>query len=320
MLFTGGAGRAGYVAAMTLISTTTLLPGQSVRVDVDAQPDGGAVVAVSVADPELRVLDVGIEGPNGAETQAQAAAFREMAGARDFGIKWTGEPLPSLTGHGVGKLKDLPRTCEPWCSFKQWNESRVTAWMTKMPAVDLSYATYKLTYHHEPHGDAGMTPTIYRPRLARVIQIVNAHPNAGRITGIGPIVTGYWLRERGGNPLDWWVDGAKVYGVDCYDPPEADHNWTPSEMFDPVLERLYAALPDDVEIAIPEWGRWFVKGQARADAIEADLEHLRTQHPRVKRVNYYCNPVLFPQFTFGYNSPEAEVLRKWMAKAPARQG
>ncbi|MER5608195.1 hypothetical protein AB0F93_00290 [Micromonospora tulbaghiae] len=305
---------------MTLISSTALLPGQSARVDMKALSDGGATVEVTLIEaepPKLPPLLIGIEGPNGGETQKQAVGFPDMCGARDFGVKRSGESQPSLTAHGTGKLKDLPATCEPWCSFKHTDIERVKPWLDTMPPVEKSYASYKLTYHHEPHGDAGMTPALYRPRLARLVQIVDGHPNRHRITGVGPIVTGYWIREKKGNPLDWWVPGASVYGVDIYDPPDADHNWSPAEMFDPVLDRLYETLPEDVEICIPEYGRHFVTGQRRADQFVADLEYLASEHPRVTRLNFYCNPVDHPQFYFPATSPEADVARRWMAAAAA---
>lgn len=306
------------------MTITEIGPGQSARITVQAMSGGGATIRVDVdavdaePTPEPRgPFYIGMDGYAGTEAQQIIAQFSGLQAMRDFGVKRSGESLPSLTAHGTGQLRDMPRTVRPHCSFKQWDEARVKSWLDTMPAVGdpLAFPEYDMTYHHEPHGDYPEPwPSTYRTRGARLAQIIAAHPNGSRIRHNGPVVTRWWLVESNGNPLDWWYPGANAYGLDAYEdkPLDGGRAWTSEELFGPALDKLYGVLTPDVDIWVPEFGRQYAKGQQRADMIAADLEYLRTQHPRVRSACYY-NHQAGGVYSFAYDSPEASAYRAALA-------
>lgn len=305
----------------------TIPPGASIRVELTPTTYSITITQPEpVVEPEPAARQpflVGMEGYAGAETVAIGQAYPGLRAMRDFGVKLGTDSLPSLTPHGstqASQIRDMPSSCRPHMSFKQWDEARIRQWLDTMP-MGPSYLDYwpeyDITYHHEPHGDyPDPWPSTYRTRGARLAQIIRAHPNSGRIRFIGPVVTRWWLLEgtAPGNPLDWWHEGANAYGLDCYEdkPRDGGRAWTPEELFAPALEKLYAALPEDVTILVPEWGRQYEKGQKRADMIAADLDYLRTQHPRVFTACYY-NHEGGGVYSFSSTSPEAAAFRSRLA-------
>lgn len=307
---------------VTNIASVTLEPGQTAQINVD-----GSNVSLQVTSPDPVTAPepfyIGMEGYAGPETVAIADAYPGLRAMRDFGVKLNGESLPSLTPHGytasANQIRDMPKSCRPHLSFKQWDEARISGWLDTMPtdpASPLYWPEYDFTYHHEPHGDyPDPWPATYRTRGARLAQIVRAHANSARIRYIGPIITRWWLVESNGDPLQWWHDGANAYGYDVYEDKSVDggRSWTPEELFAPGLDRLYAALPADATILIPEWGRQYKKGQERADRIAADLDYLRTQHPRVRTACYY-NHAGGGVYSFAHDSVEADAFRSRLAE------
>lgn len=290
----------------------------TIRTYEDTYPEGSQVtldagptsLVLTITEPEPVVpprqpLLVGIEGPAGQETSRLLSGFPGVQAMREFGVKRAGESLPSLPGWTASKLATMPATCRPHVSWKYWDEARQKAWLDARPTMigPGYWPELDTTYHHEPHGDAGMTPAIYRPRGTAWAGMLRDHPNGAGIQN-GPIVTRYWIMG-GGNPADWWYDGATFYGVDTYEPEakagQPTTPFTPEELWDPVLEKVYAAIPDGVDILVPEMGRRYGAGQARADALWADVEHLYRNHPRVRVVSYF-NSSAFPEFAFAGTS------------------
>lgn len=241
-------------------------------------------------------------GYPGPET-AEIIANYPVETMRDFGVKVGAESLPSLTPHRTGKLSVMPLTCRPHVSWKQWDESRQRTWLDTMPR-DNYYREFDSSYWHEPMGD--IAPSTYRDRAVKWLEMLATHPNGNRVQ-TGPIVTRYWLVEKKGNPLDWWYDGADFYGVDIYEDLPNRTDVVPSaDLFGPALDKIYAAIPDNVDIVIPEYGRKHGVGIARATALAADIKYLRENHPRVRAIDYF-NLKAYPEFYFSPDSPEGKV-------------
>lgn len=242
-----------------------------------------------------------MDAPWRAEFEQMVAAY-PLNYIREFGTKLNGESLPSLSAHNADKLAAIPRTARPHVSWKQWNVDRQREWLDTMPPPTV-FAEYDSTYWHEPHGD--IAPTLYRSRAEQWAEMLASHPNGSRVTN-GPIVTRWWLINKNGNPLDWWHDGANRYGVDVYEPENETRVFSSEELFGPPLDKIYRAVPDDVDILIPEYGRHNGAGKQRAEMLASDIAYLRSQHPRVKAIAYF-NSSKFPELQFAPDSPEGLV-------------
>ncbi|WFE41967.1 hypothetical protein [Micromonospora sp. WMMD998] len=244
---------------------------------------------------------VGMEALNGEPTRRIVADFPNLRYMRDFGVKRSGEPLPSLTAHGAGKFADMPGNCVAHVSWKT-DVERLGPWLD-----GLARPVY-LTWYHEPMGD--VVPAAYRSTAARVSQIVAAHRNRRWVLGHGPIVTRYWLDEGGGNPTDWGYPGMTHYGVDCYSQDRASY-WPASRMFGVALGKVRAAYPG-VRLWVPEYGRVRTTadntGAGRAQAVRSDMAWLTAQSD-VDAVGYYNNAVDFPQYAITAASPEGQAWR-----------
>lgn len=319
---------------MSYLYTDTFVPGQVITLQVETTPDGNGTIRLEMGDipqpaaePRQPLL-VGIEGPAGSETTKIIAGFPGVQAMREFGTKRTGETLPSLPGWTASKLAVMPATCRPHVSWKYWDVARQAAWLDARPMSGAApmpngyWPELDTTYYHEGHGD--IDPALYRQRGSAWADQLRTHPNGGGIQN-GPIVTRYWLMN-GGSVLDWWYDGATFYGVDVYEPEvpaSMARPLTPEELWGPVLDKVYAAIPDGVDILVPEMGRRYGAGQARADALWADLDYLAQWHPRVRTVAYF-NSSAFPEFAFagtsaatvtdgGASTPEGKAWKSWMA-------
>lgn len=284
----------------------TIPPGASITVELTP-----TTYSVTITEPEpvepppppRQRLLVGIEGPAGAETSRIISGFPNVQYMREFGTKRTGETLPSLPGWTTSKLAVMPADCRPHISWKFWDTARQAAWLDARPLFGSPgyWPELDTTYFHEGHGD--IDPALYRQRGSAWAAMVAAHPKGAGIES-GPIVTRYWLMN-GGRVEDFLYDGATFYGVDVYEPEVkagvTPYVMSPAELWDPVLEKVYAAIPDGMDVLIPEMGRRYGAGQQRADALWADVEHLVTQHPRVRAVAYF-NSSAFPEFAFAGTS------------------
>lgn len=299
---------------MTTTRTYTDTYPEGSQVTLDAGPTS-LVLTITEPDPPVparQPLLAGMEGPAGTQTERIIASY-PVQYMREFGVKRTGESLPSLPGWTASKLAVMPPTCRPHVSWKWWDPTRQEAWLDARPMTPGAPGHWEeldTTYYHEPHGD--IDPALWRSRASAWANMVRNHPNGAGIT-TGPVVTRYWLQEGNGDPLAFWVPEADFYGIDFYEPVSYQGvtlttPWTSEQLFAPALDKVYAALPDGVDILIPEMGRRVGPGQLRADMLASDLEYLRTQHPRVRVVSYF-NSSLFPEFAFaGSNaatSPDA---------------
>lgn len=293
---------------MTYLYTDTFVPGQVVTLQVETTPDGSGTIRLEMGDipqpaaePRQPLL-VGIEGPAGAESQRIISGFPAVQAMREFGVKRAGETLPSLPGWTSSKLAYMPATCRPHISWKFWDTARQAAWLDARPEVAGPgyWPELDTTYYHEGHGD--IDPALYRQRGSVWAGMLRDHAKGQGIQN-GPVVTRYWLCDpsKNGDPLDWWYDGATFYGVDVYEPEGRTTPMAPADLYGPPLEKVYAAIPDGVDILVPECGRRTSPGQARADALWADVEYLVTQHPRVRVVSYF-NSSAFPEYAFAGTS------------------
>lgn len=297
------------VRCMTTRTHTEILgPGDNFALTANRTEDGGQEVTLHVLTPEPEPpargpLLIGMEGPVGKETEGILSGFPGLQYMREFGSKVGTDTLPSLPSWTGGKLKVMPSTCRPHVSWKQWDVARQRAWLDARPMQpgatlpDGYWPELDSTYWHEPHGD--IDPALYRQRGEAWASMLDQHPNGQGITN-GPIVTRYWLcdpRGAKGNPADWWYDGADTYGIDVYEPDNRTTPMSSEELFGPALEKVYAVVPDHVEILIPEYGRRVGPGQMRADMIWEDYLYLLEQHPRV-RVFSAFNSSQFPEFAF----------------------
>lgn len=268
--------------------TDILAPGSSYRLSVDPTPDGSLALDLEITQPDPEpapeTLLVGMEGATGAPTQTIVTEYAPWT-MRDFGTKYNGESLPSLTAHGTGKLGMMPPECIPHVSWKA-DVNRLTAWLDGLTRPVF------LTWYHEPMGD--VTPLTYRTTAAKIAGMLAAHPNGFNVLGHGPILTRYWLDEGNGNPLDYWYDGATFFGIDWYE-PTTTYKGAPA--MPAALDKVRAVTPPGTRILVPEYGL-LVGGAGRAAAIKRDVEFFRAQ-PDVDAVSYWNNSVLDANYPGG---------------------
>lgn len=213
-------------------------------------------------------LRFGMTGMPGQPTNTMLSAFGGIRYMRDFGKDGSDtDSLPELPAHGVGKMA-APDGCLLHVSWKDDVEN-LAAWLD-----GLTRPIY-LTWWHEPHGD--MSPDTYRRNTSRMVQILDAHPNRRLVLHHGPIVTRWWLDQKGGDPADWWYEGATMYGVDCYN--DATSRYRPAvEMFGTAAR---IARERGVPWLVPEYGIERITsdttGAGRAATIREHVSWLRGQ-------------------------------------------
>lgn len=214
----------------------------------------------------------GVTALPGAATTASVSAFPAAAYMRDFGKDGPDtDVLPELPAHGTGKWLQKPPGCLLHVSWKD-DVDELATWL------DGLYEDIWLTVWHENHGDAGQSPTLYRATARRAVGIIATHPNGHFVRRIGPVVTYWWLIRKGGDPLDYWFEGANLYGLDAYN-PETDRYLSPAELLGRPMDRIRAAIPG-VEICVPELGLALIDGDTgtgRAAAMRAHADYLDAQ-------------------------------------------
>lgn len=134
--------------------------------------------------------------------------------------------------------------------------------------MDTATRPFFWTFHHEPMGD--LTPVAYRTAAARAAQIAAAHPKKVLCLGNGPILTRYWLHQAGGNPADWWYDGATFVGVDAYNGSTTRYR-TAEEMFGATAA---FARSKGVPWMVPELGIERISGDSGAGRAQAMRDHI----------------------------------------------
>jgi N-acetylmuramoyl-L-alanine amidase-like protein len=152
------------------------------------------------------------------DTALTLATFGPAIGyMRDFGQQQGAYLTPAGTG------KSALSGAEDILFHYSWKGDieQLAGWM------DEQVRPYLLTRRHEPMGD--IAPADYRAECARMVEIIAAHPKAYLCLAHGPITTRYWL-DHGGDPADWWYEGAGFYGVDPYNGTDARYR-TSEEMF-----------------------------------------------------------------------------------------
>lgn len=267
----------------------------------------GALSAPVSVDYTVTSLLAGMDAPNGAEFRAAVSQYPGMRYFREFGADGPDtDTLPELPSLTTGKFVEAPASAIPHVSWKD-DVEQLSTWLD-----GLKRSIY-LTWHHEPMGD--VIPATYRSTAARVTQILAGHPNRRWILGHGPIVTRYWLDEKAGNPLDWWYDGATIYGIDCYqDTPSGAAYWGTTKMFGTVFNKVRYAIPG-VRLLVPEYGITRLTsdttGTGRAQAIRDHMAWLRLQQD-VEAVAYF-NSSLFPNYQIASASPEGQAWRDMQA-------
>ena len=181
-------------------------------------------------------------------------------------------------GSDADTLPELPntRTDARWLSLPPSAVLHVS-WKDDVEALNAWLSTVDrnilLTWYHEPMGD--VPPTTYRQTATRMVQIIANHPNRARILGNGPILTGWWLEEKRGNPADWWYPGATFFGVDSYKPRAMASYPSGSYMFG---RALTFAQSKGVPLVVGELGSELVPGDTgpgRAQALRGWITYLR---------------------------------------------
>lgn len=218
------------------------------------------------------MIRIGVTALPGSATTASVAAFPQAQYMRDFGKDGPdSDRLPELPAHGQGKWLQKPPGCLLHVSWKD-DVDELRTWL------DGLYQDCWLTVWHENHGDAGQSPPLYRANGRRAVEIIRSHPNGHFVRRNGPVVTYWWLIRKNGNPLDYWYEGADLYGLDAYN-PEQDRYLSSAELLGAPMDRIRAALPG-VEICVPELGLALIAGDTgpgRAAAMRAHADFLRAQ-------------------------------------------
>jgi len=242
----------------------TVLPGDvaSVRVEVDQSG-----LTTARLDVSRRML-VGATAYPGKPTSDMLAAFPQVRYMRDFGRDGgDADRLPELPAHDRGKMAAAAPDCVVHVSWKD-DVDQLSDWL------DGLVRPVYLTWWHEPMDDMGSAD--YRATAARMARIIAAHPRRHLVLGNGPIVSRWWL-EHGGDPADWWYEGATYYGVDCYN----DHPRRYRTAVDMFGVAARAGRQFGVPWMVPEYGIERIEsdptGEGRARVMRDHMAWLREQ-------------------------------------------
>ncbi|MFI1194076.1 hypothetical protein ACH4T9_12575 [Micromonospora sp. NPDC020750] len=251
----------------------SLQPGVTTDLRTYLDGEGGEVEITTTVTVEQQVtvrerLRFGATAMPGKPTADLLAAMPGLRYMRDFGKDGPdADSLPELPAHGAGKMA-TPASCLIHVSWKD-DVEQLAGWLD-----GLTRPVY-LTWWHEPMGD--ITPAEYRAAGKHMAEIIAGHPNRRLVLGNGPIVTRWWLDQGGGNPADWWYDGATFYGVDCYNDSKVKYR-TPAEMFGSAAR---VARDRGVPWLVPEFGvertTTDKDGSGRAKALREHAAWLRQQ-------------------------------------------
>jgi hypothetical protein len=244
--------------------------------------------AITVRPPML----VGMSVPAG-QVAAHAAQFKGMKGpGRVF--RAPGKGLPPW----AAVLAECLPGAVPAVSFKDMPAPAVlVAWLDDMPE-DLPLVL--ISYHHEPEGDAGLTPAQYAADWHTVQAIVEAHPNRKRIMTV-PILTLYWARHKG-NWRTWWPGVGDAIGWDCYPEVNTTGYEAPATFFaipvaaarelglDVVITELGAPLATGTDgnldpASSPRRAAWMTRCVDYLDRLPVDVSPI----VRCFSVSWWCN-------------------------------
>lgn len=189
-----------------------------------------------------------------ADTELMVATFPDILYMRRFGAKVGDQPgvrlrLPDEPGEV--KWQCLPPNAIMHDSWKGDIE-QLWAYLDRLTRPAL------LSPWHEPMDDVAagrLTAADFRRMGERGAEIIAAHPNGHFVLGWGPILTRWWL-EHGGNPDDYWFDGANMFCADSYNKLSTGYR-TPEGML-ATIAAIAAAY--GVPWAVPELGAELIEG------------------------------------------------------------
>jgi hypothetical protein len=109
-----------------------------------------------------------------------------------------------------------------------------------------------LALHHEPENNAdsgpGMASSDWVALQQRAISAAAGKP----ITILPVLMSWTFLPQSGRNAADWWVQGAPVMGIDCYN-PWSSTNGAPWSTFEQRMTPVRRFAPDQ-PLVVPEYG------------------------------------------------------------------
>ncbi|MEU7570320.1 hypothetical protein [Micromonospora sp. NPDC049240] len=286
----------------TTIRSTAIKRGQSIKLSLQLD-NGVASTTVQRLTLEAPKLLVGMS-TEPAKTAQLVKDYPGLGVMREFGKDGSDtDSLPELPAMNCAKFVAAPQAV----MHVSWKDD-----VEQLPSwLDLLTRPIYLTWYHEPMGD--VTPSAHKLTAARVTQIVNSHKNRALVLGHGPIVTRYWLDEKGGSPTDWGYPGMTHFGVDAYqNEAAATAYWGPDKMFGLAFAKIRAAYPG-VRLLVPEYGIRRISsdktGEGRAQAIRDHIAWLGQQDD-VDYVAYWNN---WAEYSLTADSPEAAAYREILA-------